>query len=65
MTKIDVRPGQDIGGALRAFKKKCARDGILRDFKKSRRFEKPSDRRRKAAKECAKRTRIYNVIREM
>ena len=65
MTKINVRPGQDISGALKAFKKKCAKDGILRDYKKARRFEKPSDKKRKQAKESAKRTRLYNLLRQM
>ena len=59
MTRIDVRPGQDISSALRAFKKKCAKDGILKEYRKSQRFEKPSDRRRKEAKESAKRSRLY------
>lgn len=50
MTRIDVRHGQDIASALRAFKKKCAKDGVLKDFKRAQRFEKPSDRKRKDEK---------------
>jgi len=65
MTKIDVRPGQDITSALKAFKKRCAKDGILRDYKKAQRFEKPSDKKRKQAKESAKRSRLYNMLRQM
>lgn len=58
MTKVDVKPGQDIASAIRVFKKKVAKDGVLKDYKRSQRFEKPSDRRRKDAKEGAKRTRL-------
>lgn len=58
MTRVDIKPGQDITGAIRAFKKKCAKDGVLKDFKRSRRFEKPSDRRRKDFRESVKRCRL-------
>lgn len=64
MTRIDVRPGQDIASAIRAFKKKCAKDGVLKDFKKAQRFEKPSDRKRKEARECAKRCRMVQRLLE-
>ncbi len=58
MTRVDLKPGQDISAAIRAFKKKCAKDGVLKDFKRSRRFEKPSERRRKEFRESVKRCRI-------
>ncbi len=64
MTRIDVRPGQDISGALRAFKKKVAKDGILKDYRKSRWFEKPSEKRRKDARESAKRARLINRLQQ-
>jgi small subunit ribosomal protein S21 len=62
MSRIDVRPGQDIASALRAFKKRCAKDGILKDFKRAQRFEKPSDRKRKDARESAKRCRMVQRL---
>ena len=62
MTRIDVRPGQDIASALRAFKKKCAKDGVLKDFKRAQRFEKPSDRRRKDDRESAKRCKMVQRL---
>jgi small subunit ribosomal protein S21 len=61
MTKIEVRPGQDIGSALKAFKKKCAKAGIMKEFKRAQRFEKPSDRRRKQARESLKRARLASL----
>ncbi len=61
MTRIDVRPGQDIGAAIKAFKKKCAKSGILKEYKRAQRFEKPSDKRRKQARESLKRARIASM----
>ena len=61
MTRIDVRPGQDIGAAIKAFKKKCAKSGILKEYKRAQRFEKPSDKRRKQARESLKRARIASL----
>ncbi len=61
MTKIEVRPGQDIGSAIKAFKKKCAKAGIMKEFRRAQRFEKPSDRRRKQARESLKRARLANL----
>jgi small subunit ribosomal protein S21 len=61
MTKIELRPGQDIGSALKAFKKKCAKAGIMKEFKRAQRFEKPSDRRRKQARESLKRARLASL----
>jgi small subunit ribosomal protein S21 len=61
MTKVELRPGQDIGSALRAFKKKCAKDGVLKEFKRAQRYEKRSDKRRKQARESLKRARLANL----
>ncbi|MDP2895953.1 MAG: 30S ribosomal protein S21 [bacterium] len=61
MTKVEVRPGQDIGSALKVFKKKCAKAGIMKEFKRAQRFEKPSERRRKQARESLKRARLASL----
>ena len=61
MTKIEVRPGQDIGSAIKAFKRKCAKSGILKEYRRAQRFEKPSDKRRKQARESLKRARIATM----
>jgi small subunit ribosomal protein S21 len=55
---IRVKENESFEGALRRFKKKCEKAGILSDLRRHQYFEKPSERkkrkvnaaRRKAAK---------------
>jgi len=46
-----------VEGALRLFKKLVLRDGILREVKRHAHYEKPGDRRRRKARESARRLR--------
>jgi len=58
---IRVKDNESFEGALRRFKKKCEKAGILSEVRRHQYFEKPSDRRkrklnaarRKAAKNAA------------
>jgi small subunit ribosomal protein S21 len=50
-----------VEGALRLFKRMVLRDGILRDLKRRSRYEKPGDRRRRKAREAARRLRKQRV----
>ena len=58
---IRVKDNESFEAALRRFKKKCEKAGILSDVRRHQYFEKPSDRRkrkinaarRKAAKNAA------------
>lgn len=43
MVEVTVRDGEPLEKALRRFKKKWERAGILRDVKKRAFYEKPSD----------------------
>ncbi|MBN2058733.1 MAG: 30S ribosomal protein S21 [Candidatus Saganbacteria bacterium] len=54
MTKIEVRKGEGLEKALRKFKTKMRREGLLDEVKKREFYEKPSQRRRKA-EEAARR----------
>ncbi|MFQ5752464.1 MAG: 30S ribosomal protein S21 [bacterium] len=47
---VIVRVGKDesIDRALRRFRKKCQHAGIIRDFKKSSHYVKPSEKRKTA-----------------
>lgn len=55
---LEVTVGErGIEGALRLFKKLVLRDGILRDLKRRAHHEKPGDRRRRKAREAARRLR--------
>lgn len=55
MTKVRVRPDEPFEKALRRFKKKCNKEGILQRLKETRHYEKPSEkRRRRLAKAVAR-----------
>ncbi len=47
----------NVDQALRALKKKMQRDGIFREMKLRRHFEKPSERRAREAAEAVRRQR--------
>ena len=47
----------NVDQALRALKKKMQREGIFREIKLRRHFEKPSERRIREASEAIRRTR--------
>jgi small subunit ribosomal protein S21 len=51
-TEVRVRRGEPIEKAIRRLKKKMDREGVMRDIRSRRHFEKPSEkRRRKSARE--------------
>jgi len=62
--EIKVHSNQ-VDKALKVFKRKLARDGVLKDVKRLRYFEKPSVRRKRKLKEAKKRRdklmRLMNV----
>ena len=49
MSTVRVGENETLDNALRRFKRKCARDGIIGDLKKKEHYEKPSVRRKKKA----------------
>ncbi|MBD3235407.1 MAG: 30S ribosomal protein S21 [Candidatus Eisenbacteria bacterium] len=53
MPGVRVKEGESFESALRRFKKKCEKAGILSDLRKHQHFEKPSARRKR--KEAAAR----------
>ena len=44
---IRVKDGESFESALRRFKKKCEKAGILSDLRRHQHFEKPSERRKR------------------
>lgn len=55
MTKVRVKPDEPFEKALRRFKKKCNKEGIMQRIKEIKHYEKPSEkRRRKLAKAIAR-----------
>ena len=57
MSTVKVGENESIDNALRRFKRKCARDGIIGDLRKREAYEKPSVKRKKKAEAARKRDR--------
>ena len=49
--------GNDVEGAIKLLKRKLQRDGLLRDLKERRFYEKPSVKTRRKQREAQKRRR--------
>ena len=57
MPAVLVREGESIDRAIRRFKKECEKEGLARQIRKTSRFVKPSEKRRKKALKAEKRRR--------
>ena len=57
MSTIIVGEHESVESALRRFKRKCSRDGIIGDLRKKEFYEKPSVRKRKKSEAAHKRSR--------
>jgi len=57
MPQVTVRKGEDINRAIRRFKRKVEREGIMKELKKKRYYLKPSERRKEKREAAAKRRR--------
>ena len=57
MVEVTVREGEPLERALRRFKKKWERAGILRDVRQKSYYVKPSERKRAERKKAARRMR--------
>jgi small subunit ribosomal protein S21 len=47
MAGVRVKENESFESALRRFKKKCEKAGILADLRRHQHFEKPSERRKR------------------
>ena len=43
MTEVIIRDNESFDKALKRFKRKCQRDGIMREVKRRQHYEKPSE----------------------
>ncbi|NQT89847.1 MAG: 30S ribosomal protein S21 [Candidatus Omnitrophica bacterium] len=57
MPKVDVRDNEPLEKALRRFKKKIEREGIIRQIKARKHYEKPSVKKRRKQREAKKKKR--------
>ena len=55
MYEIRVGENETLESALRRFKRKCARAGVLAEIRKREHYEKPSVKRKKKAEAARKR----------
>ncbi len=51
MPEIEIRKDESFESALRRFKRKIEQEGILRELRDRKHYEKPSERRRKKARQ--------------
>ncbi len=57
MTMVIVGKDESIESALKRFKRKCQKDGIIGDLRKKEAYEKPSVKRKKKEEAARKRNR--------
>lgn len=50
MSEIEIRKDESFEMALRRFKRKIEQEGILREIRDRKHYEKPSERKRKKAR---------------
>lgn len=55
MARIEIRKEESIDKALRKFKSKIRKEGILEEMKRREFYEKPSQRRRREKAQAVKR----------
>lgn len=49
MPTVVVKDGESVEGAIRRFKRKCEKAGVLSELKKRQHYEKPSVKKKKKA----------------
>ena len=55
MSTVRVGENESIESALKRFKRKCSRDGIIGDIRRKEHYEKPSVKRKKKSEVARKR----------
>lgn len=55
MIKVSGSGTEPLEKILKRFKKKCEKEGLIRDIKRSSYYEKPSERRRRKERKMIKR----------
>ncbi len=57
MSEVIIHEDESFERALKRFKKKCEKAGILSDLRKHRHYEKPSERRKHKESAAVRKTR--------
>lgn len=58
MAEVKVRKGESVDKALRRLKKKLDKEGIMREIRSHRYYEKPSERKRRKEARARMRTNV-------
>ena len=59
MSEIRVGDNESLENALKRFKRKCQRSGVLAEVRKREHYEKPSVRRKKKEQAARRNTKKY------
>lgn len=57
MSTVRVGENESVDSAIKRFKRKCQKDGIIGDLRKKEAYEKPSVKRKKKAEAARKKNR--------
>lgn len=57
MSVVKVGENESVDSAIKRFKRKCQKDGIIGDIRKKEAYEKPSVRRKHKAEAARKRSK--------
>ena len=57
LSEVIIHDGDNFDRALKHFKRKCEKAGILSDLRKHRHYEKPSERRKRKMQEAIRKNR--------
>ena len=57
MTTVKVGDNESLDSALKRWKRKCQKDGIIGDLRKHEQYEKPSVKKKKKQKAAIKRNK--------
>lgn len=60
MSTVKVGDNESMESALKRFKRKCQKDGIIGDLRKREQYEKPSVKRKKKSEAARKRAMKKN-----
>ena len=57
MSTVKVNENESLESAIKRFKRKCQKDGVIGDLRKHEAYEKPSVKKKKKQKAAIKRNR--------
>jgi len=61
--RITARKGESIDQLIRRFRKRCEREGLVREYKRHQYYEKPSEKQRREERKSKSRQRKLELER--